>query len=217
MNYDFYAIKPLNGDKNIVESWVKCESIIKEFKNTIYKGFKKKSDAEEWLSMEFPQEFNKEKLKSRVQIYIDGSFLEKVSEFGGWAWVAIQNGKLIGSAFGSTIEPALSRNIDGELEAASHAFKWWEINKKEDEPLDFIYDYEGIANFALKAWEAKSDIARKYQSVLDDLKDIQINFFSIESHKNRCKWNDLVDRLAKEGIYLRSDTSKSDLAEYFYR
>jgi ribonuclease HI len=127
-------------------------------------------------------------------VYVDGSFRPGKAE-AGWAWVAIEAGREVARGSGKTHEPALSRNIDGECEAAVRAIEWLFAQGKA---ATICHDYEGLAHWALREWKANSEIAKRYQeSVIPILGDSR--FEKIVAHSGD-PWNELVDQLAKAAL-----------------
>src|SRR3989344_4910466 len=52
MKQKIYAYSvPRTGKQGIAESWKECEKIVKGEENARFKGFKSRSDAEEWLRL----------------------------------------------------------------------------------------------------------------------------------------------------------------------
>ena len=130
-------------------------------------------------------------LAGEVYVYVDGSYGE-TSKKAAWSWVAIRENKVIDNAKGLTSHDALSRNIDGELEAAKQALLWAEKQKKA---VVLVYDYEGIARWVDGSWKAKSVVAKKYlEEVLPHA--YRHRFQKARSHSGN-RWNDYADRLAR--------------------
>lgn len=182
-----YAVK--KGRKTgLFDTWSECEAQVKGFNGAIYKSFQSKAEAEDWMGGKRIKEF------SGIHLFVDGSFSNK-SPYGGWGLVIVEDGKEIASYSGRTKEPALSRNIDGELEAAYLALKWLE---KKGVSGTIHFDYQGIESWYTGAWKAKSEIALKYLRRIQGI-NVRVNFHKVKAHSGN-KFNDRADELAKKGI-----------------
>ncbi len=183
----FYAIKRPEGGQ-IVDSWEVCETLVRGEKGVKYKSFSTRVEAEAWLSGETAEE------PAGVRVYVDGSFTPSCDK-AGWAFVVIEDGKEIARGSGFTAFPAESRNIDGECMASYQAMRWLDHN---DKYATICHDYEGIARWAKGEWQAKSNIARQYVAAVKPFL-FRVKFEKVAAHTG-VKWNELVDKLAKEAV-----------------
>ncbi len=187
----FYAVKkPLPAA--VYESWTECEARVKGLAGALFKSFTTRHEAEQWAGI--PVTVSAEVVMKGLRIYVDGSYMPQYPQ-AGWAWVAVLDGKEVARGSGATPEPALSRNIDGECEAAYHALLW-----AKEQPLaaTICHDYEGLSRWALKQWKANSEIAIQYQQkVIPLLRNHR--FEKVKAHSGD-PWNELVDHLAKEAL-----------------
>ncbi len=182
-----YAIKYANGKSWIGNSWTDCEERIRGKTGVKYKSFAKTEDAESWITGIKPK-------RKGLYIYVDGSFMPH-SEYAGWSWVAVDNGKEIASDSGRTPGPAMSRNIDGEVYAAWKAMEF--LAKKKRKGV-ICHDYEGIAYWAEGKWKTNSSVSQIYVNRIADVK-MWATFEKVTGHSGN-EWNDKADRLAKEAI-----------------
>ena len=183
----FYAIKRPEGGQ-IVDSWEVCEPLVRGEKGIKYKSFSTKAEAEAWL------EGSESAEPGGIRVYVDGSFTPSC-EKAGWAFVVIEDGKEIARGSGFTAFAAESRNIDGECMASYQAMRWLDSNDKTG---TICHDYEGIARWAKGEWQAKSNIAKRYVAAAQPYLH-RVSFEKVEAHTG-VKWNELVDKLAKEAI-----------------
>lgn len=182
----FYAIQTPSV-KKIVTSWPECERLVHGVKGCLYKSFATRADAEAWLSGV------SEKHADGLRIYVDGSYSPDF-DYAGWAFIAVENGREVGSESGITEFPAESRNIDGEFAASLHAMAWL---KKTGKTGVICHDYEGIARFAKGEWKATKPIAIRYRDAAKAFPGTK--FEKVPAHSG-VKWNEAVDELAKKAI-----------------
>ena len=183
----FYAIKSPNESK-IVMTWAECEKLTHGVKGVLFKSFGSRAEAEAWISgMEAP-------VPDGIRVFVDGSFSPNFPK-SGWAFVVTENDKEIARGSGITAFAAESRNIDGEVMASFQAMRWLDANDKSGV---ICHDYEGIARWAKGEWQAKSNIAKRYVAAAQPYLH-RVSFEKVEAHTG-VKWNELVDKLAKEAI-----------------
>ena len=183
----FYAIKTPNESK-IVMTWAECEKLTHGVKGVLFKSFGSRAEAEAWISgMEAP-------VPDGIRVFVDGSFSPDFPK-SGWAFVVTENDVEIARGSGITAFDAESRNIDGEVMASFQAMRWLDSNDKTG---TICHDYEGIARWAKGEWQAKSNIAKRYVAAAQPYLH-RVSFEKVEAHTG-VKWNELVDKLAKEAI-----------------
>ena len=183
----FYAIKTPNESK-IVMTWAECEKLTHGVKGVLFKSFGSRAEAEAWISgMEAP-------VPDGLRVFVDGSFSPGFPK-SGWAFVVTENDVEIARGSGITAFDAESRNIDGEVMASFQAMRWLDAN---DRTGTICHDYEGIARWAKGEWQAKSNIAKRYVAAAQPYLH-RVSFEKVEAHTG-VKWNELVDKLAKDAI-----------------
>lgn len=195
----FYAIKSPEGGQ-IVTTWDECEKLTHGVKRVLFKSFATRDEAQAWIdgiSAPIPE---------GLQIFVDGSFTPSFDR-AGWAFVAVEGDKEIARGSGITAFPAESRNIDGEVMASFQAMKWLE---SADRTATICHDYEGVARWALGQWQAKSSIAKQYVAAAQPYLK-RVRFQKVAAHTG-VKWNELVDKLAKEAI-AKAQKAKAAAAE----
>ncbi|MBF0430858.1 MAG: ribonuclease H family protein [Fibrobacteria bacterium] len=181
-------------DKSVTyfNNWPLCQKSVSGKSNVLFKGFKSREEAESWVKSNTK---SAPPLSSNtIRIYVDGSYDVKCPK-AGWGWIAVKNGEKVAEAYGTTAHDALSRNIDGELEAAFLAAKW---AFSQGVTAVIVHDYSGIAQWANGNWKAKSQVAIQYLKNITPLKN-NICFEKVEGHSGDI-WNDCADELAKQGI-----------------
>ena len=90
----------------------------------------------------------------------------------------------------------LSNNIGAEVCAAVKGIQWCHKNV-DDSVILIVHDYEGIGEWALSQWEAKSPIARRYVDFIHKCHALgmKINFQWVRGHGDD-SWNIEVDKMA---------------------
>jgi len=190
----FYAVKGTVAPA-IYATWAECEKKVHGVKGALFKGFATRAEAEAWLD---DSATATEKVgEGEVLCYVDGSYSPQAGLFAGWGFVVVKGDEELHSAYGRTHEAALSRNIDGELEATVHAIEWCLARGLR---AVICHDYEGVGRWALGEWKASSEIAKRYQAQLRG-KLGGIRFCKVSAHTGH-RWNDRADALAKRGIGL---------------
>jgi Ribonuclease HI len=183
----FYAIKAPEKSQ-IVTSWAECESLTHGIKGVLFKSFATKAEAEAWIAgIEAP-------VPAGIRVFVDGSFSPTFAP-AGWAYVVVDGDKELARGSGITAFPAESRNIDGEVMASYQAMRWLDANDKKGV---ICHDYEGIARWAKGEWQAKSNVAQQYVKAVKPYLH-RVQFEKVAAHTG-VKWNELVDKLAKEAI-----------------
>lgn len=208
----FYSVyKGKSGEPKIFTTWDECKKEVIGFKGAIYKSFKTKEEAEEFilLNVNSSGEVKNNKtltLKEESFIaeegltaYVDGSFsLEKKNY--SYGMVCIENGEVIFTDKGVGIDQnAIAlRNVSGEVNGAMKAVEYAIENRFKQ--ITIVFDYQGIESWALGTWKRNNDITKNYNEFMQDkMKEIKINFKKVKGHSGD-KFNDIADKLAKEAL-----------------
>lgn len=181
----FYAVRFPIGPI-VLNSWEECKILVHGVSGAQYRSFAERENAEVWA-----YSAESERKIDELKLYVDGSYISGIP-YGGWGVVAVKNGKEEWRSSGLTEEPALSRNIDGEVEASIRAIVWL---KKNPQPAVICHDYEGIARWITGEWKAKSEVAQRYVRQVGKLPQ-EVRFEKVIAHSGE-RWNDLVDLLAR--------------------
>lgn len=195
----FYAIKSPEGGQ-IVNTWEECEKLVQGIKGVKFKSFSSREEAQAFIDGIVAEE------PKGLRIYVDGSFSPDFDK-AGWAFVAVENDVELTRGSGYTAFPAESRNIDGEVMASYQAMRWLDLNDKFG---TICHDYEGIARWARGEWQAKSHIAQQYVAAAKPYL-FRVKFEKVAAHTG-VKWNELVDKLAKEAIKKAKEEAASKTA-----
>jgi ribonuclease H-related protein len=197
-----YAALFPDGTRRFFREWSECQKAVHGVKDVHFKGFPSREDAELWLSR------ISDKLESadaagglpasqrpdELHIYVDGAYRPGCKK-AGWAWVAVRDGLKIAEDSGVTGADALSRNIDGELEAAAQAMEW---AAAAGQRAVLFHDYAGIAMWASGAWKVKAPVSKAYVERIRELKSA-FTFKKVAAHAG-VEWNEYADKLAEGAI-----------------
>jgi ribonuclease H-related protein len=204
---NFYAAVFKDGAHRIYSNWPACQKATSGVADVRFKGFATKAEADAWIALCLPNEASLTAADpaddspaaaappGAVLIYVDGSYIHKRCKRAGWAWIAVKDGKALAQDSGVTDEDALSRNIDGELEAAIQAMEWAHRNGHR---AVICHDYAGIAAWAMGLWQVKAEISKSYVDRIRNIKS-GMSFRKVTGHSGDV-WNDKVDALAGEAI-----------------
>lgn len=191
----FYAVK--NGRKpGIYESWDECKAQVDGYSGAIYKSFKLKSDALEFLGADKAE--SPEKKQNIPVWYVDGSYNINTKEYAFGA-VLLWNGeeKTFNKKFPSD-SLASMRNVAGEIKGAEFAMAY--SKEAGFSEISIYYDYTGIENWALGNWKANLEGTKSYVAAYREIsKVLKVNFEKVKGHSGD-KYNDLADKLAKGAL-----------------
>ena len=199
----FYGIYFADGKSKVVGTWEECKSLVLGVSGVRHKSFSSHEELVEWFDT--LNKNSKEPPKCKLEIYVDGSFEESVSEHAAWGWIAVQNDVAIAQNNGLTKIPAKSRNIDGELAAVMRAVTWWK-NNYPDESACIFYDFQGIAAWLNGEWQTKSEVAKLYCQFMKPFMESKKLFFKKVVGHSGDKWNEEVDQLTYAAFYPQGET-----------
>ena len=221
--HNYYAIVFSPSRAEIVRTWNACRTKTQGVSNVKFKGFREKEAAEKWILEQKAPDATKALDKTKA--YVDGSFraegspsdhlrgrwsdkwaegsFDNKASYAGWGYLIVEKGRIIHRACGRTNAPAISRNIDGELQATIEAIKWAMAHGRD---LVIYHDYSGIECWATGAWRAKSSVAIAYQQFIKTV-PIKLDFVKVKGHAGD-RYNEMADALAKAG--LRGQGADSD-------
>lgn len=135
----------------------------------------------------------------KIEIYVDGSYSIYKKNFS-YGLVVLLNGEEVykDSGIGTDPESAKLRNVAGEIMGAVKAVEF--AYQNECKEITLYYDYQGIESWAIGTWKRNKELTNQYHQYMQDrMKDIKINFVKVKGHSG-VKYNELVDKLAKEAL-----------------
>lgn len=217
----FYAVK-VGREKGIYTSWSETEKQVNGFSGAMFKAFKTKEEAQ--FYMDNPLQGGSESVKHKettdlpqassdelygVEVYVDGSY-SNIPPIYGSGWVAVEANEVINKkSFSGDDERYIeSRQVPGEVFACIDAISW--AKECGYDRVTIYYDYEGIKNWATKAWSATKNISRDYLTLFENVsQDIIVEFIKVKAHSGDV-FNEIADKLAKSALLKRGVRSNGD-------
>ncbi len=200
MGKKYYAFK--SEENKIFKSWDELQKYAEDKKNYKQKSFSTIEEAEAFLEgRDIYGESVKEKSKEGFVIaYTDGSYEEKISAYSYGALIVTPDGiekELCGA--GNDPDLVSTRNVAGEVLGVIETLKWTYYNGYKK--LLIYHDYEGLKKWVSGEWGAKSPVSVFYLGAIEKyLKIVDCSFVKVKGHSND-KYNDIVDRLAKDALF----------------
>lgn len=201
----FYAVK--RGLKTgVFSTWEECSASVKGYSGAVYKSFKTRQEALDYLNEEASTKEN-ESVEDHddVKIYVDGSYYAATGEFS-YGMVVLSGGEEEKySQKYQDEELASMRNVAGEIKGAEAAMQYALDHGLEE--ISIYHDYEGIARWPLGEWKTNKAGTRAYKEFYDRAsRQVKIRFVKVTGHSND-KYNDMADELAKEALGIK-DSAK---------
>lgn len=216
----FYGVK-VGKNPGVYETWEDCKSEITGFKGAVYKAFKSREEAEEYVfeiaeqfgfkvdSIDKSNDFIME--EDKYYLYTDGSFNKESPTLCGYGGVIFKGNKMIDCYEGHIEEEDNSWNVTGEVEAViKGVYKAIKLGIKE---VVICYDYEGIEYWITGEFKCKKDLSKTYKEfMLRAMDKIRIKFHHVKGHSG-VDGNEIADLLAKKSINNIKDSEKAKLKE----
>lgn len=222
----YYAVKEGKAP-GIYTSWEECKKQVHGYSGAIYKSFKTKEEAEQFVSGETERQpvetvicqsktnplQNKDclspdtiSLKEHIVTsnkeavaYVDGSYNVATKEFSYGVVMFFQGEELHFSEKVEGEDLASMRNVAGEIKGAEAAMRF--AVEHNCPKLTIYHDYEGIARWCRGEWKANKEGTKAYKAYYDSIRHLlSVEFVKVKGHSND-KYNDLADALAKKAIF----------------
>lgn len=136
--------------------------------------------------------------------YVDGSYEHSVKRYAfGCVFILPDDTVYVENGSGSNPDTAQLRNVSGEMLGAMYAVRW--AIKNGFSRIELRYDYEGIEKWVTGEWKSKTELTQKYAAAMRRwMESIQMSFIKVAAHTN-VYYNELADRLAKDGLLERDE------------
>lgn len=188
----YYAVR-IGRNPGIYHTWDECKQETMGFKGASFKKFSTREDAEAFIN-EIEEDKKESAEKDELVVYVDGSYRnsDKSHSYG----VYMFNDEEEYTYSKRFFKDSDMRNVSGEIKGAMRAMEEAaELGKKK---IYLHYDYEGIRSWALGFWKTNKEGTIYYKNFYDSIKDkLEVKFIKVEAHTG-VKYNELVDKLAKE-------------------
>lgn len=188
----YYAVR-IGRNPGIYHTWDECKRETMGFKGASFKKFSTSEDAEAFIN-EIEEDKKESAEKDELVVYVDGSYRnsDKSHSYG----VYMFNDEEEYTYSKRFFKDSDMRNVSGEIKGAMRAME--EAAKLGKKKIYLHYDYEGIRSWALGFWKTNKEGTIYYKNFYDSIKDkLEVKFIKVEAHTG-VKYNELVDKLAKE-------------------
>lgn len=188
----YYAVR-IGRNPGIYHTWDECKRETMGFKGASFKKFSTREDAEAFIN-EIEEDKKESAEKDELVVYVDGSYRnsDKSHSYG----VYMFNDEEEYTYSKRFFKDSDMRNVSGEIKGAMRAME--EAAKLGKKKIYLHYDYEGIRSWALGFWKTNKEGTIYYKNFYDSIKNkLQVKFIKVEAHTG-VKYNELVDKLAKE-------------------
>lgn len=229
---NFYVVKA-GYRTGIFDNWPECQAAVKGYKGAVFRGFETKKEALAWQNgresvgrndgEDVGENAGENVAANRVvvnelpftdssgydgsdfsdydyEVYTDGSYRDGKYSYG---YAFVKAGEVIyeGKGSGQNSEAAVMRNVAGEIAAVVHAVqKAGSLNVK----IRIYHDYAGIAFWVTGAWKANNKFTQAYVKFMNEQRG-RYSFEKVAGHSGN-RFNDYVDRLAKEALGISTPT-----------
>ncbi|KXB71602.1 viroplasmin family protein [Peptoniphilus sp. DNF00840] len=188
----YYAVR-IGRNPGIYHTWDECKRETMGFKGASFKKFSTREDAEAFIN-EIEEKKKESAEKDELVVYVDGSYRDsdKSHSYG----VYMFNDEEEYTYSKRFFKDSDMRNVSGEIKGAMRAME--EAAKLGKKKIYLHYDYEGIRSWALGFWKTNKEGTIYYKDFYDSIRDkLEVKFIKVEAHTG-VKYNELVDKLAKE-------------------
>ena len=188
----YYAVR-VGRNPGIYHTWDECKRETVGFKGASFKKFSTLEDAKAFIN-EREEEKKESAAKDELIVYVDGSFRNKDKSHSYGVYMFNDEEEYTYSK--RFFKDSEMRNVSGEIKGAMRAME--EAAKLGKRKIYLHYDYEGIRSWALGFWKTNKEGTINYKKFYDSIKDkLEVKFIKVEAHTG-VKYNELVDKLAKE-------------------
>lgn len=216
----YYAVKK-GRQPGIYLNWEDCKKQVHGFPGAIYKKWKTRKDAENYMHDKSSSEIlrtllereslgedeQKEELfryfDTDALAFVDGSY-QKETKVYGYGVVFIERYGALSKHKDSGKEEAYTemRNVSGEILGAKRAVEL--AIEKGLSSITIFHDYQGISSWANGEWKCNKEKTMEYRNFMKEAENrIKTKFFKVPAHSG-IYFNEMADALAKEAAGIES-------------
>ena len=198
----FYAVRK-GKVPGIYSSWDACKRMVDGYPGAIYKSFKSKKEAEDFVAGGASVAQSTAQTESVTETatdyaFVDGSFNIATGVYGFGGFLVAGEERYVLQGAGQEADMASMRNVAGEILGSMAAMrKALELGLRE---ITIYYDYLGIEMWATGGWKRNKSGTIAYYEYVQSIRDrLAIHFVKVKGHSGN-KWNEKCDELANSAM-----------------